>query len=89
MMVNFNGRQSRKIKLGKIIEDNFKEGDWFTVHDIQYLWMQRWRHVPAVRELAKIIPSFGFESESRDGFAFKFYKYDGRKPVYVKEERDF
>lgn len=86
-MVSYTGREQRKVKLQKVIEENFEEGEWFTVHDISYLWNKRWSHSLTVRELAKILPMMGLESEKRDGYNYKFYKYNGKKPLYVKQPR--
>ena len=88
-MVQYSGRESRKVKLARVIEDNFEEGEWFTVHDIQYLWNQRWSHNLTVRELAKILPMMGLESEKRDGYNYKFYQYNGKKPLYVRQPHPF
>lgn len=49
----------------------------------------RWRHNLTVRELAKILPMMGLESEKRDGYNYKFYQYNGKKPLYVKQPRPF
>lgn len=83
-MVSFNARECRKEKLAKLIECSFKEGDWFTVHDIERLWSKKWSLNLTPREIAKLLPTFSLYAERRPKFSYKFYRYDGQKPLYVR-----
>lgn len=87
-MTSFNSRECRRERIAKIIEENFVEGDFFTVHDIESLWRKKSGHELTTRELAKTLPIFPLYSEMKVGTSYKFYRYDGQKPLYTRRERD-
>lgn len=89
-MTSFNSRECRRAKIANIIEENFKSGDFFTVHDVVTLWKNKDKHSHELttRELAKTLPIFELYSEKRVGISYKFYRYDGQKPLYTKRIRD-
>lgn len=78
------------MKLNKIVCDNFSEGDWFSVHDVIAIWSQVYpSSVPTSRELGKLLPTLGLESERRPGQSFLFYCMNDKKCLYTKKERDW
>lgn len=90
LMGNYNSRQIRLTRLSNLICDNFQEGEWFTIHDIAWLWTQRYPScVPTNRELGKLVQGLGLESEHRKGHSYLFYEYNGKNPLYVPKERDW
>lgn len=86
-MASFDTRESRLVRVAKLIEDTYKEGDWFTVHDIANKGKIAWRSCPTLRELSKIIPALPLHSEKRPKHNYNFYRYDGQKPLYVRRTR--
>lgn len=90
LMGNYNSRQARLVKLNRIICDNFKEGDWFSVHDIIYLWSRTYpSSTPTSRELGKLLPALNLESERRPGESYLYYCMNDKKCLYEKKERDW
>lgn len=91
IMSNYDGRQMRLVRLAKIIETSFEPEEWFTVHDISYVWQTQYKNsCPTTRELSKLVQGFRLDSESRKGHPYKFYTYhENQKPLYVRKDRDW
>ena len=91
IMSNYDGRQMRLVRLAKIIETSFEPEEWFTVHDISYVWQTQYKNsCPTTRELSKLVQGFRLDSESRKGHPYKCYTYhQNQKSLYVRKDRDW